>query len=86
MVLWRENRPLFFSIEEDLNEINDQPDKAKDKLIARDPVLYQKTMFRAFLGYSKNEVDELTISDYMDNVIMLREVLKLWHAPFQKED
>lgn len=43
-------------------------------------------MFRAFLNYSGKEVEEMTIDEYMDNAIMLTEVLKIWHAPFQKED
>lgn len=43
-------------------------------------------MFRAFLGLTKKEVDKMTIGDYLDNVVMLKEVLKLWHAPFQKTD
>lgn len=86
MVLYAKSSPFFFSVQTDLAEINNQPDKAKDKLIAREPVFYQKTMFRAFLGYSGTEIEEMTLGEYMDNVIMLREVLKLWHAPFQKED
>jgi hypothetical protein len=55
---------------------------ARDKLIARDPVFYKKTLFRAFLHYSKNELEEMTVEEYMDNVIMLDEVLKLIHAPY----
>ena len=43
-------------------------------------------MFRAFLGYTKEEVDELSIGDYIDSTIMLTEALRILHAPFQKED
>ena len=77
---------FFFQFQSELTEINEQPEKAKNNLIGRDPVLYQKTMFMAFLNLRKEDVDEMTMREYMDNVIMLREVLKLWHAPFQKED
>lgn len=81
-----EVRPFFSEVQNDLAVINNRPDEAKEKLIARNPVLYNKTMFRAFLGLSEKEVRQMTISEYMDNVIMLKEVLKLWHAPFQKQD
>ena len=43
-------------------------------------------MFRAFLGYTKQEIDELSLGEYIDSTIMLTEALKLLHAPFQKED
>jgi hypothetical protein len=43
-------------------------------------------MFRAFLGHSKDEVKEMGIQEFIDNSIVLTEVLKLWHAPFQKSD
>jgi hypothetical protein len=43
-------------------------------------------MFRAFLHFSKQELDEMTLQEYMDAEVMLHEVLKLIHAPFQKED
>jgi len=55
-------------------------------LLARDPVFYQKTCFRAFLNLSREEVETMTLQEYSDYTIMLKEVLKLWHAPFQKEE
>jgi hypothetical protein len=55
-------------------------------LIARNPVFYKKTMFRAFLNLSQSECDNMSVSEYMDYAIMLKEVLKLWHAPFQKNE
>jgi hypothetical protein len=55
-------------------------------LLARDPVFYQKTCFRAFLHLTQKECDEMGPDQYMDYGIMLIEVLKLLHAPFQKAD
>jgi len=55
-------------------------------MIARDPVKYKKTMFRAFLNYTKKEVDQMTIREYIDSTIILNEVLKIWHAPYIKHD
>jgi len=43
-------------------------------------------LFRAFLGYNKAEIDNLSIQEYIDSSIMLTETLKLMHAPFQKQD
>jgi hypothetical protein len=53
-----------------------------DRLIARDPILYNKILFRAFLHYSKKEVDRMTIQEYIDGVVMLKDVLEKIHAPF----
>lgn len=43
-------------------------------------------MFRAFLQLTKQEIDEMTIDEYMDYVIMFKEALKFRHAPFMKQD
>lgn len=86
MVFLKQVSPFFSDVQAELKIINDRPDEAKDALIARDPVLYHKTMFRAFLGKSKKDTDEMSISEYLDDIILLKEVLKLWHAPFQRED
>jgi len=43
-------------------------------------------MFRAFLMYSGKELEDMTLQEYMDCQIMLPEVLKIIHAPFQKTD
>lgn len=125
--------------------ICDDHEKAKDELIKREPVLYQKAMFRAFLRNEKEEItkfeylseekkikniselneylneksnngyefvkkhdtiktliypyfgtytfkketkesDTMTIGEYMDNLILLKEVLRIIHAPYQKSD
>ena len=74
--------PLFFDIEHEIEAVNVNKEEAITNLIARDPVLYKKTLFRAFLNYSKKETDKMTIQEYIDNTIILEDVLKLWHAPF----
>ena len=86
MVLFRKSNPFFCAIESELEEINYSHDTAKRKLIARNAVFYNKTMFRAFLMYSGKELDEMSLQEYMDCQIMLPEVLKIIHAPFQKTD
>jgi hypothetical protein len=43
-------------------------------------------MFRAFLHLTKEEVDVMTIQDYMDNIIMLKEAMRFRHAPFMNKD
>ena len=43
-------------------------------------------MFRAFLNYTRDDCEQMSISEYIDSIIMLKEVLKLIHAPFQKTD
>ena len=53
--------------------------------MAQNYVKYQKALFCAFLGYSHKETEMMTAEDYIDNTLILRSVLKLWHAPFQKE-
>ena len=134
---------LFFKIQTDIKKIWDNTDKAKNELIARDPVFYQKTLFRAFLhnddvkqkkkikfciefkkikkpnefekyindkikeGFEfikrqnvlmslifpmygiyifKKEIiteeDTMTYQKYMDYQVMLKEALKILHAPY----
>jgi len=59
--------------------------EALNRLIARDNVFYKKALFRAFFGMGKKELDRLTMRQYIDYNIVLRDVLNLWHAPFQKD-
>lgn len=126
---------FFFKIQSELKLVWDNPDKAKDNLIARDPVFYQKTLFRAFLHnelthdkkveflvekkklkaeevneylniksengfefikkerylfysiyYFRKETidkeDNMTYQQYTDYQIMLKQVLRLIHAPY----
>ena len=82
MVTWGKDNAFFFEVEAQFDLIINEPEEAKNKLIARDPVLYKKTMFRAFLGLTKQDTEEMGIGDYLDHSIMLSEVLKLWHAPY----
>jgi hypothetical protein len=78
----REDHPLFFDFESELKEITSSPERALKDLIARDPVKYQKTKFRAFLGYSKKECDRMTMQDFLDACVILEDVIKVWHAPY----
>jgi hypothetical protein len=55
-------------------------------LIARNPVFYQKTMFRAFLHYSGKELKKMSLDEYKDCSIMLGEVLRTLHAPYMDHD
>jgi hypothetical protein len=43
-------------------------------------------MFRAFLNLSGEECDNMSVGEYMDYGIMLKEVLKVWHAPFRDKE
>jgi len=86
LVLFREGYPFFCSIESELEEINYSQETAKTKLIARNAVFYNKTMFRAFLMYSGKELEDMTLQEYMDCQIMLPEVLRIIHAPFQNNE
>jgi hypothetical protein len=44
--------------------------------------MYHKRLFRAFLGLGRKEVENMSLYEYMDNVIMLHEYLKFIHAPY----
>lgn len=82
MVIWQSFCPFFSEVNTRLTQICEDEEKAKEELIARDPVLYQKTMFRAFLHLERDEVENMSMQEYIDNHILLNEVLKLIHAPF----
>lgn len=42
-------------------------------------------MFRAFLHLSKHECDTMGLDDYFDYMAMFREVMKFFHAPYNRE-
>jgi hypothetical protein len=77
-----EIHPFFVQFECEVKEINEQPDLALTNLIARNPVMYKKTLFRAFLNYSKKECDKMTLTEYLNSNVILESVLKIWHSPF----
>lgn len=76
--------PFFCEVQNDLKELNDEPDKAKEKVLTSDPVFYQKTLFRSFLHLTKEECDEMGIDEYIKYNVMLTEHLKLLHAPYME--
>jgi hypothetical protein len=82
MVICKSFRPFFSEVENEINYIGDNHELAKNELIARDPVFYQKTMFRAFLHLSKKETEKMNIQTYIDYHIMFKEYLKIFHAPY----
>lgn len=86
MAVKGKNQPFFFSINTEITENNKAHQQAKDKLIARDPVFYKKTMFRAFLQLTKEECDNMDWQEYLDYSIMLEQYLLLLHAPFQRQN
>jgi hypothetical protein len=55
---------------------------AARKLIARNPIGYHLAVFRAFLHLSKEECENMSLAEYLDNTIILKEVLKILHAPY----
>lgn len=84
MVNGREIGPLFFEFNQqfELIGIEKERDKEEQNLIARNPVFYKKTLFRAFLNYSGKELEEMGLDEYFDCCIMLDKVLQIMHAPF----
>jgi len=78
----RKVQTFFFENASRIKLIDEQHEEAVKELIARDPVKYHKRLFRAFLGLGRKEVEDMSFDEYNDNVIMLRETLKLLHAPY----
>jgi hypothetical protein len=145
VVIWQSFCPFFSEVSLNIRDLCEDYDKAKDELIARNPVIYQKTLFRAFLhlereekknieyfteykklksineyqeylkvkseeGYEliekqktfktlffpyygiylfkkeEIELDNMSIQDYIDNHVYLRDVLRIIHAPYQNTE
>lgn len=88
MVVEGENKPFFFSFNTEIREAGENHKSATIDLIARNPMFYKKTLFRAFLNITKDECDDMMQfgQEYIDYSIMLDEYLLLLHAPFQKSD
>ena len=49
-------------------------------------MFYQQTLFRAFLHLDKQECEEMVLDDYIKYTIMLKEYLKILHAPYMKTE
>ena len=82
MVIPRKVHPFFFSIQYDLKRVNDDIEEAANELIKSDPVFYQKSLFRSFLNLEHWECDDMGVDDYIKYTVMLKEHLKLLHAPY----
>lgn len=55
-------------------------------MITRNAVFYKKTLFRAFLLLTRDEIENMSMQEYMDYDIMLDEVLRFMHAPYLPHD
>jgi hypothetical protein len=86
MACRREIPSFFFNIQSRLRDVTEDSDKALNKLIARAPTKYKLTLFRAFLNLSKEECENMSIGEYIDNCIILDNVLHILHAPFLTHD
>lgn|GEM_PF-2445211 len=88
MVIGRENFPLFFAFNTEIKANNDNHKQAVKELIARNPVFYKKTLFRAFLAVPESTLENMLTfgQEYLDYSIMLDEYLLLLHAPYMKAD
>jgi hypothetical protein len=86
LAIGRKVSPLFFEIQLKIENITDNQEAAREELIARNPIFYKKSMFRAFLGYSENRTDKMSIQEYLDCCVILHDVLRIWHAPFLDHD
>ena len=82
----RENSPFFSEFARDLNRANKDEERAVTELLARNPMFYQTSMFRAFLHYGDEKIDNLGYDEFIDSSIMLKEVLKVFHAPYIKKE
>jgi len=75
--------PFFSDFERRHNDIISRPEEALEEYAAREPFEYQKRLYRAFLNLSLEECDKMGPEEYNINYVMLKHVMKLWHAPFQ---
>lgn len=82
MVFKSEVHPFFSQFISDLNNVNENFEKEKERLIKEKPIFYKLKMFRAFNLITEREESEMTPDLYLDLTIVLQEVLLLWHAPF----
>ena len=76
--------PFFQKFIDELTFINDQPEVACKDLVARDPVFFNKTLFRAFLFLTKKEIENMSLTDYKNYCIMLKKTLELHHPSIDR--
>ena len=69
---------FFFEVNGQLKDVNEDLPTAVEKLIARNDRFYNKTMFRAFLQLTKEECDTMSVQDYIDYLIMFKQVINIW--------
>ena len=62
------------------------PDKVLEEMRANRPFDYHKYFIRAFLNYSRDEIDNMTIQEFCDCMAVVFELKQFWHLPFRKTD
>lgn len=86
MVSEGEVRPFFHIFFDELSIVNDRPDEAAQNLISSDPLFYNMSMFRAFLHLTSDDIENMSIDDYLKYSAILKDVLRIIHAPFLNHD
>lgn len=81
--------PFFSKVEDRLVEIAKRPEDYIKELLARNPVFYNRTMFRAFLGLNTKDMTAMTAGEYVDYCLMLNHVIHMWDriaiSPFAEQ-
>lgn len=74
--------PFFCDFARDIDQALTDPDKALDELTARNPEFVQASIFRAILRLPEDQIENMGYDEFIDNTIMLKEILKLMHLPY----
>ena len=76
--------PFFQKFSVELEYITNQPEAACKDLVERDPVFFNKTLFRSFLFLTKKECENMSLTDYENYCIMLKKTLELHHPSIDR--
>lgn len=86
MVCGESHTPFYSRVQHFINDTLEYPDKALDELRANNPIFYHRCYIRAFLNYSREDLDKMTIREFCDALAVVHELKKYWHLPFRDKD
>lgn len=85
MVLGNTRRPFYRSVQSLISWGLKNPEEVIKDMLDNAPYFYDKRYIMAFIGYSKQEVDDMGVLEYIRCMAIVGELKKYWHLPFRKD-
>jgi hypothetical protein len=85
VVFGEPHNPFYLRVQQLIEIGLSGPDEVLRELRENRPYDYHKYYIRAFLNYSKEEIDSMSINGFIEAMAVVHELKQYWHLPFKKE-